>query len=80
MVEVVDEATKLKKYVWRTDLVASKSHWVGWFTGLTTTFLNLNVKKQLMLAGSERMDKELTIAQMQGKFSMVVIDNCGHVI
>jgi hypothetical protein len=26
------------------------------------------------------MDKELTIAQMQGKFAMVVVDNCGHVI
>lgn len=26
------------------------------------------------------MDKELTIAQMQGKFQMVVIEDCGHVI
>jgi protein phosphatase methylesterase 1 len=26
------------------------------------------------------MDKELTIAQMQGKFRMIVIDNVGHVI
>ena len=26
------------------------------------------------------MDKDLTIAHMQGKFKMVVIDNCGHVI
>ena len=26
------------------------------------------------------MDKELTIAHMQGKFKMVVVDNVGHVI
>jgi protein phosphatase methylesterase 1 len=38
------------------------------------------VPKQLLLAGNERMDKDLTIAHMQGKFKMVVIDNCGHVI
>ena len=36
--------------------------------------------KTLLLAGSERMDKELTVAHMQGKFKMVVIDNVGHVI
>jgi len=26
------------------------------------------------------MDKELTIAHMQGKFKMVVVENVGHVI
>ena len=26
------------------------------------------------------MDKELTIAHMQGRFKMVVVDNVGHVI
>ena len=26
------------------------------------------------------MDKELTIAHMQGKFKLVVVDNVGHVI
>ena len=34
----------------------------------------------LLLAGSDRMDKELTIAHMQGKFKLVVVDNVGHVI
>ena len=68
VVEAVDEATGQKKYVWRTDLMASQQYWVEWFTGLTDTFLGLKVKKQLILAGSERMDKELTIAHMQGKF------------
>ena len=34
----------------------------------------------MLLAGSERMDKELTIAQMEGRFSMVVIEDVGHSI
>ena len=42
--------------------------------------MSQRIPKQLLLAASDRMDKELTIAQMQGKFMMVVIDNVGHVI
>ena len=80
VVEQVDEKTGKTKLVWRTDLMASKPYWTEWFKGLTQTFLNVAMKKQLILAGSERMDKELTIAQMQGKFSMKVIHDCGHVI
>ena len=67
-------------YVWRTDLLASKQYWVEWFSGLTKIFLDLRIPKQLLLAGSERMDKELTVAHMQGRFKMIVIDNVGHVI
>tara|TARA_B110000305_G_C19097968_1_gene473928 strand:- start:81 stop:620 length:540 start_codon:yes stop_codon:yes gene_type:complete len=67
-------------YYWRTDLLASKQYWTEWFTGLTETFLNIKLPKQLLLAGNDRMDKELTIAHMQGKFKMVVVDNVGHVI
>ena len=26
------------------------------------------------------MDKDLTVAHMMGKYKMVVVDNCGHVI
>jgi protein phosphatase methylesterase 1 len=64
VVEVVDKPTGLKKYVWRTDLMASQQYWTQWFKGLTRAFLDSPLKKQLLLAGSERMDKELTIAQM----------------
>ena len=78
--EVIDQPTGIKKYVWRTDLMATQQYWTGWFKGLTQAFLDSPLKKQLMLAGSERMDKELTIAQMQGKFQMKVIEDCGHVI
>lgn len=69
-----------KKYVWRTDLLGSKPYWVDWFKGLTKIFLEVRIPKSLMLAGSDRMDKELTIAHMQGKFKLVVVDNVGHVI
>ncbi len=52
----------MTRYVWRTDLLATKPFWEGWFKGLTQTFLDVRVPKQLLLAGSDRMDKELTIA------------------
>jgi len=80
VVETADKVTGLKKYVWRTDLLASKAYWEGWFKGLTQAFLDLKVKKMLLLAGADRMDKALTVAQMQGKFGMTVVDDCGHVI
>jgi protein phosphatase methylesterase 1 len=56
----IDKATGLKKYVWRTDLLKTMPHWSGWFKGLTETFLNVKVKKQLLLAGADRMDTKLT--------------------
>ena len=79
VVEKVDENGN-KMYVWRTDLLASKPYWTDWFKGLTKIFLELRAPKQLLLAGNDRMDKELTIAHMQGKFKMVVVDNVGHTI
>jgi len=66
--------------VWRTDLLATKTFWEQWFEGLTSTFLGLQTKKMLFLAGAERMDTELTVAHMQGKYEMHVIADCGHVI
>jgi protein phosphatase methylesterase 1 len=62
VVEVTDPKTGKTKFAWRTDLLASKQYWVEWFTGLTQAFLHVAMKKQLILAGSERMDKDLTIA------------------
>jgi len=77
---VIDKPTGLTKYVWRTDLMATQQYWKEWFRGLTKAYLECPLKKQLLLAASERMDKELTIAQMQGKFQMIIIEDCGHVI
>mmetsp|Transcript_32355 Transcript_32355/g.29175 ORF Transcript_32355/g.29175 Transcript_32355/m.29175 type:complete len:86 (+) Transcript_32355:917-1174(+) len=58
--------------------MASQDHWIGWFKGLSPSFLNINISKILLLAGAERMDKELTIAHMQGKFRLKVIYDVGH--
>lgn len=80
VVEKTDEKIGQKYYEWKTDLMATKPYWIEWFTGLTQVFLDTRLPKQLLLAGSERMDKELTIAQMEGRFSMVVIEDVGHSI
>ena len=47
---------------------------------MTQAFLDIRIPKLLLLAGAERMDKELTIAQMQGKFKLKVIYDTGHSI
>jgi protein phosphatase methylesterase 1 len=51
-------------YVWRTDLRASERYWQGWFTDMSALFLSLKVPKMLMVAGTNRLDTPLTIAQV----------------
>ncbi|KAF9942124.1 Conserved oligomeric Golgi complex subunit 2 [Modicella reniformis] len=67
-------------YVWRTDLAASEQYWKEWFTGLTEKFLSAKAGKLLILAGTDRLDKDMTIAQMQGRFQMLVFPNSGHAV
>ncbi|KAG0212363.1 Protein with carboxyl methyl esterase activity [Mortierella sp. GBA30] len=67
-------------YIWRTDLAASEQYWKGWFTGLTKNFLSCKAGKLLVLAGTDRLDKDMTIAQMQGKFQLMVFPNSGHAV
>lgn len=67
-------------YRWRTDLAATQPFWEGWFRGLSGAFLSAKVPKLLLLAGTDRLDKELTIAQMQGKFQMVLLPQAGHAV
>lgn len=55
-----------RKYVWRIDLARTEQHWLGWFKGLSTAFLNISAPKMLLLAGVDRLDRELTVGQMQG--------------
>ena len=52
----------------------------GWFTGLSSRFLASRTARLLVLAGTERLDKELMIGQMQGKFQLVVIPGVGHMV
>lgn len=54
-------------WVWRTDLEASAPYWEGWYVGLSEMFLKLPVPKVLVLVGTDRLDRSLTIGQMQGK-------------
>ena len=46
--------------------------------GLTKQFLDVKIAKLMLLAEKERMDKDLTIANMQGKFRLNVLHNVGH--
>ena len=69
-----------KTYVFKTNLMESKPFWNEWFIGLTKAFLSCNIPKTLMLAGIERMDKDLTIAQMQGKYKLSILRGVGHVM
>ena len=65
---------------WKTDLAASEVHWRGWFEGLSALFLAVGVPKMLILAGSDRLDTPLTVAQMQGKFQYKLLYGCGHTV
>ena len=53
---------------------------IGWFTGISDLFLSLPGHKVLVLAGTDRLDTSLTRGQMQGKFQLLLMYGCGHVI
>ncbi len=67
-------------WTWRTDLAATQPYWEGWFTGLSRKFLEAKGGKLLLLAGTDRLDKELMIGQMQGKYQLQVFPEAGHFI
>ncbi|KAJ4827043.1 hypothetical protein Tsubulata_030791 [Turnera subulata] len=67
-------------YVYRAQLEATEQYWRGWYEGLSEKFLLCPVPKLLLLAGTDRLDRTLTIGQMQGKFQMVVVRHTGHAI
>jgi len=51
---------------WRTSLSKTESYWENWFTHMSSKFLSAKGAKLLLLAGTDRLDKELMIGQMQG--------------
>ncbi|KAK8552428.1 hypothetical protein V6N13_120828 [Hibiscus sabdariffa] len=69
-----------KCYVYRARLEETEQYWRGWYEGLSEKFLSSSVPKLLLLAGTDRLDRALTIGQMQGKFQMVVVRHTGHAI
>lgn len=73
-----DESKKC--YIHRARLEETEQYWRGWYEGLSEKFLSCPVPKLLLLAGTDRLDRALTIGQMQGKFQMVVVRHTGHTI
>lgn len=68
------------RFVWRTSLAATRPHWRGWFDGLSRAFLAAPCPKLLALVGVDRLDDELVVAQMSGKFQMVLFPDAGHAV
>jgi len=68
------------RWKWRTDLRRTERWWEEWFTGMSGLFLRGRAAKGLILAGTDRLDKELMVGQMQGKFQLTVIPEAGHFV
>lgn len=66
--EESNPADRSRPWVWRTDLSATKPFWENWFVGLSRKFLDARGGKLLLLAGTDRLDKELMIGHMQGSY------------
>lgn len=73
-------SAKARPWRWRTDLGATQPFWEDWFVGLSKKFLGSRGGKLLLLAGTDRLDTELTIGQMQGKYALQVFPEAGHFI
>ena len=56
------------RWTWRTDLMRTQKYWEDWFTGMSGRFLRGKAAKALLLAGTDRLDRELMVGQMQGKW------------
>lgn len=61
-------------------MTKTEKYWKDWFQGLSTMFLNVHTPKLLLLAGVDRLDKDLMVGQMQGKFQMQILPLCGHAV
>jgi protein phosphatase methylesterase 1 len=59
---------KERAWRWRTDLANPQPFRDGWYRGRSGKFLGGRGGKMLLLAGTDRLDTELTIGQMQGGF------------
>ena len=65
-------------YVWRVDLKETAPVWDEWYAGLSAAFVAAPVRKLLMLAGTDRLDTPLMVAQMQGAFQLKILPSVGH--
>ena len=67
-------------WVWRTPLHLSQPYWEGWYKGLSDLYMTVTAPKVLVLAGTDRLDRALTVGQMQGKFQLVLLPQAGHAV
>jgi protein phosphatase methylesterase 1 len=69
-------------FVMRPCLVLYEDDWESWFLHFNRAFLDLQkikIPHFLLLSSPDRLDNELTIAQMQGKFQLKLIQGgCGE--
>jgi len=77
-----EEESQLPRYTWRTPLRSTAPYWLSWFQSLSSLFLTARTARLLVLAGAERLDRELMIGQMQGKFQLIIVPGpgVGHMI
>ena len=47
---------------------------------MSRDFLATHCQKQLIVAGSDRIDRDMMIAQMQGKYKHTILHGVGHVV
>ncbi|VDC04905.1 unnamed protein product [Peniophora sp. CBMAI 1063] len=71
---------RARAFVWRTPLGTTGPYWESWFRGLSASFLSARTARLLIPAGTDRLDKELMIGQMQGKVQMEVVPGTGHML
>jgi len=72
--------SKPSLWTWLTDLSSTQPYWQEWFTGMSRNFLAGKAAKLLLLAGTDRLDRDLMIGQMQGKFQLQVFPEAGHFV
>lgn len=68
------------EFTWITNLRESQPFWEGWYKDLSKKFLAQKTARLLVLAGTDRLDKDLMIGQMQGKYQLTVMADVGHCV
>lgn len=68
------------RYEWVLDLRKTQTFWSEWFMSLSSQFISAPFAKMLVLAGTDNLDKDLMIGQMQGKYQLVVFQESGHFV
>ena len=76
----VDNFNKPGPWIHRTRLDKTQAFWAGWYEGMTGEFLSLRAGRMLIVSSIRDLGRDMTIAQMQGKFHIVFITQSGHLL